>query len=132
MKSLKIFAIISYLLICRLDQLGFPIFAIFFVSILDLLNSLIDNSIGIFWEGLLSFLPILTLIFFYKFANHKNRYYFLLCFFILLIIGLIYSNLSKLLEYKQETWLIITFIIPFTSFIISSSFIFWKILKSKK
>lgn len=121
-KTLKIIAIISFLLICSIDQKGFPISTILiiysFVSFQELFNS--GNLNDILWEGII--LPILisgTLITFYKCRENKDKYIQLLCFIVLLLSIVNLTGICNPNNYFKPN-LPVSFILPTSIFVISS------------
>lgn len=130
-KTLKIIAIISFLLICSIDQKGFPISTILiiysFVSFQELFNS--GNQNDILWEGIM--LPILiigTLITFYKCRENKDKYIQLLCFIALLLSIINLTGICNPNNYFKPS-LPISFILPMVIFVISSLILIMKNFK---
>jgi hypothetical protein len=114
-KTLKIISIVSFLLICGLDEIGLPIFIsipyMLMIFFQDLSDS--DNWILVGY----SIFIILTLIFFLSCRQYKDRYLLSLCFITLLTVAFIQTGISNLENYIRITnW----FIFPSAIFIISS------------
>lgn len=115
----KVIVIISFLLICSIDQKGFPILITLIIYSFVAFQELFyyGNIDDIFWEGIL--FPILiigTLITFYKCAQYKDRYIELVCIIALFLSIIILTGILN--SYKRI--LPMSFIIPASIFIISS------------
>ncbi|SIT21399.1 hypothetical protein SAMN05421786_109104 [Chryseobacterium ureilyticum] len=121
-KILKVIVIISFLLICSIDQKGFPILITLIIYSFVAFQELFyyGNIDDIFWEGII--FPILiigTLITFYKCAQYKDRYIELVCIIALFLSIIILTGILNSYNYYKRI-LPMSFIIPASIFIISS------------
>jgi len=127
MKTLKIISLISFLLICILDSTKFPIFIIMIMSLVEFLNSLFYENIGIYWEGLFTIPVIGTCVIVFLSKPHKDRYLLSLCFIVLLLSVIIYTG-----AYKPNNWKLFdfSFLLPVSTFILAFIFLLMKNFKN--
>lgn len=130
---LKIIVITSFLFICSIDQVGLPIIIEIFIFLYQFVNDIIvPSSIGIFWEGgLLTGLVISSLIILWLCKIYKDKYILLLCFIALLSSTFMFTGIFNPYNYYKRT-LPISFILPMSIFIISSTILIVKNFKKKK
>ncbi|WP_268848163.1 hypothetical protein [Flavobacterium aestivum] len=109
---LKIVSIVTFLLIPGLDENTVPNFAFIALCLFQSFHDIFNNSIHIFWEGLI-LIPILTaLVIFYKSKNYKILF---ICFLILLLPLTYATGLIK--NYARiDFW----FVFTYGTFIITS------------
>ena len=119
-KSIKIIAIISFLLTCSIDEKGLPIMVTLliysFVSIQEIVYY--GHLHNILWEGLI-YLPLVigTIIVFFNTKKYKERYLQVFCFISLLMTSI---PLTGCLDIDRYNHIKLDFIIPLSVFIISS------------
>lgn len=120
-KILKIISIISFLLICGIDQKGFPVFIALLIYLFVFTQELFysGNSNDIPWEALIIPLLIIgNLIVFWIYKIYRDKYFIVLCFIALLLSTFVFTGITNPYNYHQD--LPLSFILPMSIFIISS------------
>lgn len=126
---LKTLFILSFFLVCSINQDGQPMFILLLIYFIEFFNSFTYKNFGINWIAVL--LPIITmgtLIIFSSYEKYKNGYLMILCFISLLMVivsetGVLNSNNYKIISYE--------FIIPLVLFIFSSVSLIIKVFNNK-
>lgn len=117
MKTLKIVSVISFFLISGVQEVGLPIFiSILYIIVNLLINS--NNSDLDFWiGGILGISIIGTLIIYVLCRKGRDILLSLFCFIALLLAVLFLTGATEPTNYKRiSLW----FVLPFSTFIISS------------
>ncbi|XDZ53905.1 hypothetical protein FlaCF_0953 [Flavobacterium tructae] len=114
-RSTKLIAVLSFLLISGVQQNGVPNFALLLIYLFQFLNDVFSSISKVFWEGLIA-IPIFSLLI--LFLISKNYRVLLICFFMLFValtyITGIIGNLHRIG---------FTFVIPTLIFLVSSIYV---------
>jgi|GEM_PF-780953 len=125
MQVFKHLFILSFLLICSINQDDLPIFVYLLLSFIEFFNSFTYHNIGISWElGLMPVLVIGTLIIFCSYNKFRNVYLMILCLISLLIFIISETGILNVTSYSRISF---QFVIPLSVFIISSIILIVKI-----
>lgn len=133
LKVVKIISVISFLMICSLDKDDLPVFIYMLLALYQFITDIISLSFSqheILWEGI-TVIPIIgTLYIFLKCKKFTDRYIILFCFIALL--SILISFIIPGVYYENSTpKLRLSFIIPFTGFIIASIFSIVLVFRNK-
>lgn len=121
MKILKLISIVSYMMICSIDQKGFPIFVLLLVYLVDFFQSFTYNSLEISWNSFITcILTIGTLSVFLKCRKYKDKYLLIFCFISLLLSTIIYTGILNPSNYYYQNQSLKWFAVPFFVFVLSS------------
>ncbi|MGC4130318.1 MAG: hypothetical protein QM564_12345 [Bergeyella sp.] len=127
---LKTIMVLSFLLICSINQDGLPVFIYLLMVVIEFFNSFNYSNIGINWEaGLLPILVMGTLIVFCSNIRYGNFKILLLCFIALLFFLISESGMLNIKNYISISY---GFLVPIIVFILTSTLLIIKVFKIKE
>ncbi|MBS1573174.1 MAG: hypothetical protein JST62_12325 [Bacteroidetes bacterium] len=118
MKPLQLTTIISFLLICVLDEMGLPLFIIPLMYLYQSITDLFSLNFSSFFEyGIVSLALIGTIIVFFKCKKYTDRFLLLFCVITLFIAAIVLTGSYNTISFhRMNVW----YYIPFSVFVLSS------------